>query len=29
MATFNILAQWTMEVDEHDMVRLSIAEFSL
>jgi len=29
MAAFNILAQWTMEVDEHDMVRLSIAEFSL
>ena len=29
MAAFNILARWTMEVDEHDMVRLSIAEFSL
>jgi hypothetical protein len=29
MAAFNILAQWTMEVDEHDMVRLSIAQFSL
>jgi hypothetical protein len=29
MAACNILAQWTMEVDDHDMVRLSIAEFSL
>jgi hypothetical protein len=29
MAAFNILARWGMEVDEHNMVRLSIAEFSL
>ena len=29
MAAFNLLAQWNMEVDDHDMVRLSIAEFSL
>jgi hypothetical protein len=29
MAAFNFLAQWSMEVDEHDMVLLSIAEFSL
>jgi len=29
MAAFNLLAQWSMEVDEHDMVRLSIAELSL
>jgi hypothetical protein len=29
MAAFNLLAQWGMEVDDHDMVRLSIAEFSL
>ena len=29
MAAFNILAQRGMEIDEHDMVRLSIAEFSL
>jgi hypothetical protein len=29
MAAFNILAQWGMEVDEHDMVRLSIAALSL
>jgi hypothetical protein len=29
MAAFNILAQWSMEVDDHDVVRLSIAEFSL
>lgn len=29
MAAFNILARWGMEVDEHDMVRLAIAEFSL
>jgi hypothetical protein len=28
-AAFNLLAQWGMEVDEHDMVRLSIAELSL
>ena len=29
MAAFNLLAQWGMEVDEQNMVRLSIAEFSL
>ena len=29
MAAFNLLAGWTMEIDEHEMVRLSIAEFSL
>ena len=29
MAAFTILARWGMEVDEHDMVRLSIAAFSL
>jgi hypothetical protein len=29
MAACNLLAQWSMEVDDHDMVRLSIAEFSL
>ena len=29
MAAFHLLAQWGMEVDDHDMVRLSIAEFSL
>jgi hypothetical protein len=29
MAAFNILAQWGMEIDDDNMVRLSIAEFSL
>jgi hypothetical protein len=29
MAAFNILAQWTLEVDDHDMVPLSIAALSL
>ena len=29
MAAFNLLAQWGIEVDEHDMVRLSMTEFSL
>ena len=29
MAAFNILAQWTLEVDDHGRVHLSIAEFSL
>ena len=29
MAVFNVLAQWTLEVDDNDMVHLSIAEFSL
>jgi hypothetical protein len=29
MAVFNLLARRGMEMDEHDMMRLSIAEFSL
>ena len=29
MAVFHLLARWGMEIDEHDMIRLSIAEFSL
>jgi hypothetical protein len=29
MAAFNILAQWTPEVDDDDMIHISIAEFSL
>jgi hypothetical protein len=29
MAVFNLLARWGRERDEHDMIRLSIAEFSL
>jgi hypothetical protein len=29
MAVFNLLARWGMEIDDHDMIRLSIAEFSL
>ena len=29
MAVCNRLARWGMEIDEHDMIRLSIAEFSL
>jgi len=29
MAAFNLLARWGMEIDEHEMVRLSIAAFSL
>jgi hypothetical protein len=29
MAVFYLLARWGMEIDEHDMIRLSIAEFSL
>ena len=29
MAAFNLLARWGMERDKHNMVRLSIAEFSL
>jgi hypothetical protein len=29
MAAFNILAQWTLEVDEQGMVHMSIAEFGL
>jgi hypothetical protein len=28
-AAFNLLARWGMEVDDHDMVHLSIAEFGL
>ena len=28
MAAFNILAQWGLEVDDHGVVHLSIAEFS-
>jgi hypothetical protein len=29
MAACNLLARWGMVVDDHDMVHLSIAEFSL
>jgi len=29
MAAFNILAQWTLEVDDKEMVHLSIVDFSL
>jgi hypothetical protein len=29
IAAFNILAQWTLKVEDNDMVHLSIAEFSL
>lgn len=29
MAVFNLLAQWTLEVDDNNMVHFSIAEFSL
>jgi hypothetical protein len=29
MAVFNLLAQWTLEVDDNDMIHFSIAEFSL
>jgi hypothetical protein len=29
MAAFNLLARWSMEVDDHDVVHLSIAEFGL
>jgi hypothetical protein len=29
MAAVNLLARWGLERDEHDMVRLSLAEFSL
>jgi hypothetical protein len=29
MAAFNVLALWGVEIDDHNMVRLSIAEFSL
>jgi hypothetical protein len=29
MAGFNLLARWGLAIDEHDMIRLAIAEFSL
>jgi hypothetical protein len=29
MAVFHLLARWGMEIDEHDMIRLSIAAFGL
>jgi hypothetical protein len=29
MAAFNLLAQWGLEVDDHNFIHLSIAEFSL
>jgi hypothetical protein len=29
MAAFNLLARWALEIDDENMVRLSIAEFSL
>jgi hypothetical protein len=29
MAAFNILAQWTLEVDDNDMIHISLAAFSL
>lgn len=29
MAVLNLLARWGMAIDEHDMIRLSIAEFGL
>ena len=29
MAAFHLLARWGMEIDEHAMVRLSIAAFGL
>ncbi|HEY5871357.1 MAG TPA: hypothetical protein VI542_38275 [Candidatus Tectomicrobia bacterium] len=29
MAAFHLLARWGMEIDEHEMVRFSIAEFGL
>ena len=29
MAVFNLLAQWTLEVDDNDMIHFSIAAFSL
>ena len=29
MAVFNLLARWGLEIDDENMVRLSIAEFSL
>jgi len=29
MPALNLLARWGLEIDDDDMVRLSIAEFSL
>ena len=29
MAAFNLLARWGLDIDDEDMVRLSMAEFSL
>jgi hypothetical protein len=29
MAAFNLLARWGLEIEDENMVRLSIAEFSL
>jgi hypothetical protein len=29
MAAFNLLARWSLEIDDENMVQLSIAEFSL
>jgi hypothetical protein len=29
MVAFNLLARWGLEIDDEDMVRLSLAEFSL
>jgi hypothetical protein len=29
MAAFNLLARWGLEIDDENMVRLSIAELSL
>jgi hypothetical protein len=29
MVAFNLLARWGLEINDEDMVRLSIAEFSL
>ena len=29
MAAFKLLARWSLEIDDENMVRLSIAEFSL
>jgi hypothetical protein len=29
MAAFNLLARWSLEIDDENMVRLSIAEFGL
>jgi hypothetical protein len=29
MAAFNLLAQWGLQVDDHNFIHLSVAEFSL